>query len=846
MRTRKLWRAAEGKLLTAFPAFSVDETVAIRDWLWFPEQGASVSIAAYLRALARRLFVASGSVASPRAPDLQDESMEAVRHSDVPGARSRRFLRWLSFALPPHLLLAVHPDKPLHVDVLTPSLDRMLADHGFAEPHLHVGAGLRFEDLWVSALVSVSEARHAGFSSPGAELDHGDDLLPWMLRIAVVRQWLAVFLADGGRTTFHWWLLHVGLAGLPPTQSLVARREVWSAVARGQLGAGARSSAVHAALQGLLREFCPINASRPDAPQCYAELHSHDPIARWFGGGRLETPDRLLIVCAMRHVEQHPNDLAFQALFYQLIRVQGLFYRHLVQRPMTPGLLWFIRFYSRMSPAKKLVSSMKVKVEAAAAVCGRSRGLRSLEVRTAPDDTDHMRRDFAGLFEAARGLNGADETSAGLEVGLVLHLTKSRGVDADRGQPNAHGRGCHADPEPYGTTNGFGYRFGSYYDSRRSQIMALADLLESHPHLLRLVRGIDACTDELGTPNWVLAPLFRYFIRVSEAVGELLAVRDPYVRSRPPRCRRTIHVGEDFIHLQGGLRRIDEAIQFLPLEHGDRLGHGLALGVDPAKWSIQSGRLALTREERLLDLTWEWRLNSIGRVATGRDLLLEREIRRMAKQVFQRELSPWAVDCLVRDLHDDAMLRRAGFPGDQPPGQGDSGGSSAPMRERSWILGQYLTNKQVYRRGQAIEWVDAEGDGAALSILSRYLRERVARLGLIVEVNPTSNLLIGHLGQLRDHPLWRLQPPTPAADLVPVRICIGSDDPLTFATNLPNEYQLISDAMQALGYTASQCGDWLESVRKAGMDGRFTLPWREQPSVWQYSSGFIRFVSLPP
>src|SRR5262245_21668616 len=62
-RTAQLWRQAEQRLLGGFPAFSVDEVVAIRDAVWF-HRSPSVSSASevhplhiYLRGLARRFLV---------------------------------------------------------------------------------------------------------------------------------------------------------------------------------------------------------------------------------------------------------------------------------------------------------------------------------------------------------------------------------------------------------------------------------------------------------------------------------------------------------------------------------------------------------------------------------------------------------------------------------------------------------------------------------------------------------------------------------------------------------------------------------------------------------------------
>lgn len=110
-----------------------------------------------------------------------------------------------------------------------------------------------------------------------------------------------------------------------------------------------------------------------------------------------------------------------------------------------------------------------------------------------------------------------------------------------------------------------------------------------------------------------------------------------------------------------------------------------------------------------------------------------------------------------------------------------------------------------------------------VGLLQCGLRKKVCELGLVVEVNPTSNLLIGNLADLTHHPLWRLNPPTGQGDAPPVAICIGSDDPLTFATGLPEEYQLLHDSLTLSGLSYEQASQWLDRVRSVGLDTRFTL-----------------------
>lgn len=81
--------------------------------------------------------------------------------------------------------------------------------------------------------------------------------------------------------------------------------------------------------------------------------------------------------------------------------------------------------------------------------------------------------------------------------------------------------------------------------------------------------------------------------------------------------------------------------------------------------------------------------------------------------------------------------------------------------------------------------------------------------------------------ELPYHPILRLNPPVPEQDAPPpVAIALGSDDPLTFSTELLREYTLLHQAACAAGYPERVVHEWLESIRRTGMDARFTLGWR--------------------
>ena len=71
------------------------------------------------------------------------------------------------------------------------------------------------------------------------------------------------------------------------------------------------------------------------------------------------------------------------------------------------------------------------------------------------------------------------------------------------------------------------------------------------------------------------------------------------------RLQLTYHAGEDFLDIIDGLRAIDEAIIFCGLERGCRIGHALALGINPQDYyEYKNQKIILTKQVLLDDLAW--------------------------------------------------------------------------------------------------------------------------------------------------------------------------------------------------------------------------------------------------
>jgi hypothetical protein len=727
----------------------------------------------------------------------------------------------MTFALPQDLLLAAHGASHDQVDCVAPLLRRSLEDRGFAETHLHLKAAIEFPTLWASLQRALAEESATGemFAGPGAAFKEGRLLGDWLLRCALTRLVLAGFLANPAhrRDGLRSYLRGVALPGIEALAGPMAATMLYRALGElttGQLLTTATPflplrqlyMSLIAPLAGGVPSPAGLQGQTAPAPDQESSL---DPVAWWFPHGMNSSSEYGFMRAGIHYLEDQggSEDSAFARLFWQVQRLRVFFYRHIVQRPMTPGLLWFTRTYARLSKPRSPLTTQTF-VRGAVRLSGP--GLKSLEVRLSPDP------DKAKLVEDVQKFDAACREFPGIEAGIVFHLSRTRGDDAEKGHPQPWGKASHDDPE----ANPSGYRFARYYSGVKAEASALADMLRTYPRMLERVRGVDLCTDELGVPLWVVKPLLEHVLAAGRGAAEMLAATS---QATAPPLHVTVHSGEDFVHLLGGIRRVGEAVEYLKLTEGDRIGHGVALGVDAADWAARSTGLAVPRGERLFDLLWTWRVAMEIDNGVLRSWLpwLTQEIPRLASDIFRQsytvnELADW-----VTALHTGMGLFLSGFPNRPAP---------TPTTLTAQLIDNWLRNRGVFQRSQILEPVEVKREVELVSALQNYVLATLASRGVIVEINPSSNLLIGHLGDLTNHPLWRISPPSPDSGREQqVRVCIGSDDPITFATQLINDYQLLADAMLEGGLRPQDVDTWIERARSVGLDARFTVPRSTRP-----------------
>lgn len=828
-----LWRETEAELIRSNPSVSVDEIIALRDRLWHQDSYAGAqeefSLGSYLVKLANRYLNPSGGVATPRQPldrNHGNDGREVLR--------ARRAWKWLSFALPPDLVLGgVRECEPtVGVEVIGPRLNWLLEDHGFAETHLHFGAGLGFPLLWVATLNRLAdvELEEEDFQSPGAVFDEGRGLAGWLIRAAIARYCLAAFLNHrnlGHQGDFSNFLWNIAQSRLLRNLSVLRTHQI--EIAFRELAQGQHYQTWSPNFTALKYIYSQLAGIIPQQfPDTLDEAVFQDPINSFYPcNPNIDfTSEMGFMAAGLSYLEEN-TDQDFSLLFWQCVRVRALFYRHIVQRPMTPGLQWFIRHFHRIGPGRRVLSD-QILVESSANACGLGKGLRSMEIRTCPGDTQSGNFGFLQqihqTFESLRNDRrfGNHPSARNCEFGMVLHLAKNRGGDFNIGLPRPNWSDTHSDPR--NSRNQGQFRYFYHFQCLQRQTTSLARTILNFPQSLQIFRGMDVCTDEIGVPTWVIAPMFRYLKDCCQAASSHLMHSLGWQGMLP---RKTVHAGEDFVHLIGGLRSLSDSIQYLQLGEGDRIGHAVALGIDAGAWAKQIGRIAMTREQRMLDLVWEWICYTREHLdfEPSRRAWLEDEIEHLASTIFGDEFSihPSDVVQLVEDLHSERLLNQVGYEFGREPLEGLHCG---PAEQRLRLLYRYLTCENVFRKGHEVIVVRTDLEADAIERLQLHVRKRVAALGVTIEINPSSNLLIGNLGDLQNHPLWKLSPPIENGE-PRLRVCIGSDDPLIFATTLREEYALLHDTLVLAGQSSDDADKWIDHVRESGLNSRFTLPHRD-------------------
>lgn len=529
--------------------------------------------------------------------------------------------------------------------------------------------------------------------------------------------------------------------------------------------------------------------------------------------------------CCLRHVFTHPKDAYFRVLYYLYLLVKHHFNRYFVQSNDKTGFQNFRDYNDRKdnliwgTKYKDMAVNMALQWDIV------ENHLEQLEVRIMPYETsqelaDKINDTDSRAFYRSTRIGGYDRIAPrDLESGrlkysdgtdkyfYVLHFIKEKEAEWYFNEEYEYAPMC---------------REHKKRQEFRLKAENLWNMRDCNDEVCKRIFGIDAANNEVNFRPENFGPTFRYLAasRVKRDV--------PWIRKMPDLCK-TYHVGEDFYEVVDGLRAIDEAVMYLELSQGDRIGHGVALGIDVDKWYQRHPVIALPLQNKIDNIAWmlykirEWGLT----VSTAYYEKLLTEFERLYERLYQEPcpglfvyIRAWQLrgddpDCYSRPKPDKTWLNPITLWGryslrdrniyrdiiNQLERQSNQKGLKVPAEYNIYHRYHFDTGlKQMAAQIERHEFNNDEYAEERVKLVKQIqlrMQSYITEKGIAVESCPTSNFLISNLDEFREIPTFNLFPIRESQSVFErLNVCINTDDQGVFYTNLIKEYTMLAGILR--------------------------------------------------
>lgn len=350
-----------------------------------------------------------------------------------------------------------------------------------------------------------------------------------------------------------------------------------------------------------------------------------------------------------------------------------------------------------------------------------------------------------------------------------------------------------------------------------------------------------------------------------------------------PQLRMTYHIGEDYLDIVDGLRALDEMIRFLKFNCGSRLGHSLVLGVDVKDYyELKKHRILISQQEYLDNLVWVYYKIKKFALKDYEDLeiFIEQEYSKYFHKIYSNYICDTAFDLMLKDAveyfkKDEEMIVEGycnshfqfgiaeyyaawKLRGDDPECyihgyyeekddlvEWDSYSvdrdNLAIYKNRyhpacAYLYHLYHYNSHVKKEGDKIIEITVNYQFVkCVQEIQECMKKWIATLGIGIEVNPSSNYMIGTFKRYDKHPITKFY----NKDLVTsekeleecpqIPVCINTDDQGIFSTYLDNEYALQALSLEKAKdedgkekYNRTRIYQWIDNLREMGINLSFT------------------------
>lgn len=309
---------------------------------------------------------------------------------------------------------------------------------------------------------------------------------------------------------------------------------------------------------------------------------------------------------------------------------------------------------------------------------------------------------------------------------------------------------------------------------------------------------------------------------------------------------RTFHCGEDFRHLITGMRAVYEAIHLLNFTPGNRVGHAVALGIHPDIWlDSMPGKVVMTRREWMLDLIF-CRAMFLRYGLPESDILfrIEEELSGCAAYVFAQDvnlhtlMSLYEARALIPEMVAEYLWQRHRTKEMTKPTENSLAFDLAERELRildDFELRHGLLPLQLFYRWDTDSFVQEKLDGRIeidtdflssryLLQLQQHMQRFVKERGIVIESLPISNYRISPYKRLKYlHTLRWMQVEGCKVDGdTEMDICLGSDDPGIFASDIKAEYYHLFCMMKEYGLSDEEAVSKLAKANETGRIYSFT------------------------
>ncbi|WP_017814519.1 amidohydrolase family protein [Paenibacillus shenyangensis] len=508
----------------------------------------------------------------------------------------------------------------------------------------------------------------------------------------------------------------------------------------------------------------------------------------------------------------------FYRAFFMYISIKNEFYQQVIQPTVMNGLDFFRGYFDRATDGiMKNSDYYPIMLR----TLFQNRYLKKVELRISIKDNLYSNKKILyDILTSYRKVLREDydvENDPNVDyplIGIVYHLIK---------RPDDINKDFSLYDEERDHTLKTSLHFGHLQEEYIKQVEHLQELRKIVPMATNFIVGLDAASLENNTPVQVFAPVFE---EARDSRYDALRIMDPEGNILPRQSLFfTFHAGEDFRHLISGLRRIDEVVRYCKLHAGDRIGHGIALGVEIEDWIRNNPLVILPRGEYLDNLLWIWGVYSYTpNLQTETLVYLERTIYRIAKEIFGEIIDAGNMRISVLyDVYERRFKRRI-----------TEIQKLKTMREQALDLNKYEQSLkaqdklyQAYHQEDTLRKMEEpiyvtanEIEQMMMKDMQQYLIRKLSASGIVIEVNPSSNEAIGEIRSVFGNQLFKLQS-AGNPDLGNVLVNVNSDDPMVFNTNVSNELVYMYYGMLQQGMGREAALEWIEKLRKAGMDTSF-------------------------